>query len=104
MRQVIQSGYEQTLVVPGSPIIVNRTQYGWLTGQESLPNGCLVIFFHNIHLFERLLAKRLNAFAETNDLFPSLQFGFRKDLGTCDALLTITSAVQKSLDPLYDWS
>ena len=37
-------------------------------------------------------------YAETNDLFPSLQFSFCKGLGTCDALLTITSAVQKSVD------
>ena len=49
-------------------------------------------------VFERLLAKRLNAFAEKNNLFPSLQFGFRKGLGTCDALLTITNVVQKALD------
>ena len=48
--------------------------------------------------FERLLAKRLNAFAEKNNLFPSLQFSFRKGLGTCDALLTITNVVQKALD------
>ena len=31
-------------------------------------------------------------------MFPSLQFGFRKGLGTCDALLTITHTVQKALD------
>ena len=49
-------------------------------------------------VFERLLAKRLNAYAESNHLFPNLQFGFRKGLGACDALLTISSAVQKSLD------
>ena len=49
-------------------------------------------------VFECLLAKHLNAYAETNDLFPHLQFAFRKGLGTCDALLTIISAVQKSLD------
>ena len=49
-------------------------------------------------VFERLLAKRLNAFAEKNNLFPNLQFGFRKGLGTCDALLTITNVVQKALD------
>ena len=49
-------------------------------------------------VFEQLLAKHLNAYVETDDLFPSLQFGFRKGLGTCDALLTITSAVWKSLD------
>ena len=28
------------------------------------------------------MAKHLNAYAETNDLFPSLQFGFCKGLGT----------------------
>ena len=49
-------------------------------------------------VFEHRLAKRLNAYAETKDLFPSLQFGFCEGLGTCDDLLTITSAMQKSLD------
>ena len=48
-------------------------------------------------VFERLLAKRLNNFAEKGNLFPSLQFGFCKGLGTCDALLTITNFVQKAL-------
>ena len=48
--------------------------------------------------FELLLAKRLNNFAEKRNLFPILQFGFRKGLGTCDALLTITNFVQKALD------
>ena len=49
-------------------------------------------------VFERLLAKRLNNFAAKKNLFPNLQFGFRKGLGTCDALLTITNFVQKALD------
>ena len=49
-------------------------------------------------VFECLLAKCLNAYAETNDLYPSLQFYFCKGLGTSDSLLEITSAVQKSLD------
>ena len=49
-------------------------------------------------VFERLLSRRLSAFAEKNDLLPNLQFGFRKGLGTCDALLTITNLVQKALD------
>ena len=53
-------------------------------------------------VFERLLAKRLNAFAEKNNLFPSMQFGFRKGLGTCDALLTITDVVQKALDSGFE--
>ena len=49
-------------------------------------------------VFEHLLANRLNNFAEKRNLFPNLQFGFRKGLGTCDALLTITNFVQKALD------
>lgn len=49
-------------------------------------------------IFERLLAKRLNTFAECHNLFPSHQFGFRKGLGACDAILTITNRVQKALD------
>ena len=44
------------------------------------------------------MAKRLNNFSEKKNLFPNLQFGFRKGLGTCDALLTITNFVQKALD------
>ena len=48
-------------------------------------------------VFECLLAKHLN-FAEKKNLFPHLQFHFRKGLGTCDALLTITNFVQKALD------
>ena len=44
-------------------------------------------------IFERLLAKRLNAFAEVNNLFPNQQFGFRKGLGACDAVLTISDRV-----------
>ena len=49
-------------------------------------------------MFERLLAKRLNAFTEKNNLFPGLQFGFRKGLGTCDdALFDISNVVQKAL-------
>ena len=48
-------------------------------------------------VFERLLAKHLNNFAEKRNLFPNLQFGFRKGLGACNAL-TITNFVQKVLD------
>ena len=49
-------------------------------------------------VFECLLAMCLNDFAEKKNLFPYLQFGFHKGLGTCDALLTITNFVQKALD------
>ena len=44
------------------------------------------------------MVKRLNHFAEKKNLFAHLQFGFRKGLGTCDALLTITNFVQKALN------
>ena len=49
-------------------------------------------------IFEHLLAKRLNAFAEVNNLFPNQQLGFRKGLGACDAVLTISDRVQRALD------
>ena len=45
-----------------------------------------------------MLAERLDVFAEKKNLFPSLKFGFRKGLGTYDALLTIASVFQKALD------
>ena len=53
-------------------------------------------------IFERLLAKRLNAFAEVNNLFPNQQFGFRKGLGACDAVLTISDRVQEALDSGFE--
>ena len=49
-------------------------------------------------LFECLLAKCLNAYAESNHLFPNQQFGFCKGLGACDAVLTISDKVQRALD------
>ena len=49
-------------------------------------------------VFERFLAKHLNNFAKKRNLFPNLQLGFRKGLGTCDALLTITNFIHKALD------
>ena len=49
-------------------------------------------------LFERLLARRLSTHLESHGYIPSSQFGFRKGLGTCDALLTLTYEIQLSLD------
>ena len=40
--------------------------------------------------------EHLNTFAEKNNLFSSLQFGFCKGLGTCDAPSTITNVVKKT--------
>ena len=49
-------------------------------------------------VFERLLSKRISRFVESNHQLPDLQFGFRKGRGTCDALLTISSNLQRALD------
>ena len=53
-------------------------------------------------IFERLLAGHLGKLAEDSGLLPDLQFGFRKGLGTCDALLTITHKLQRALDCGYE--
>ena len=47
-------------------------------------------------IFERLLIKYLDNFAEKRNLFPNFSLVVCKGLGTCDALLTITSFVQKA--------
>ena len=49
-------------------------------------------------IFERLLAKRLIQYCDSIGAIPDTQFGFRKGLGTCDALLTLTHDLQSSLD------
>lgn len=49
-------------------------------------------------LFERLLSRRLSAYCNNFGLIPRSQFGFRKGLGTCDALLTLVHDIQSSLD------
>ena len=49
-------------------------------------------------IYEKLLYKRLSKYVENNNMLPNLQFGFRKGRGTCDALLTISSYLQRSLD------
>ena len=49
-------------------------------------------------VFEKLLSKRLCRFVDDNNLLPTLQFGFRKGLGTCDALLSISTVLQRALD------
>ena len=53
-------------------------------------------------IFERLLAKHLNAFAEINNLSPNQQLGFRKGLGACDAVLIICDKVQRALDSGFE--
>lgn len=49
-------------------------------------------------MFEQLLAKHLSCSLNLNNLLPNTQFGFRKNLVSCDALLTLVHHVQASLD------
>ena len=48
-------------------------------------------------MFERLLARRLSVFIDSEGVLPSTQFGYRKRLGTADALLTFSCDVQAAL-------
>ena len=49
-----------------------------------------------------MLAKRLYGFADRTDVLPLTQFGFRKGVGTCDALLYFTHNIQSGLDKGYE--
>ena len=48
-------------------------------------------------VFERVLAHRLSSFIESEGVLPSTQFGYRKGLGTTDALLTMSTDIQSAL-------
>ena len=49
-------------------------------------------------VFEKLLSSRLGRFFEHYGLLPQTQFAYRKGLGTCDALLTVSQIAQRALD------
>ena len=49
-------------------------------------------------VFEKLIFRKLYSFVEQNNLLPISQFGFRKGLGTSDALFVLTHELQSSLD------
>ena len=49
-------------------------------------------------VFEKLVASRLELYCEARGLFPSNQFAYRKGLGTCDCLLSMTHQLQCTLD------
>ena len=51
-------------------------------------------------IFERLLAKRLSVYLRP--FLPETQFGFRKGLGTADALLLLNHELQSALDKNYE--
>ena len=49
-------------------------------------------------IYEKLIVRRLSKFIDTKEILPPSQFGFRKGLGTADALLTLVHDLQTSLD------
>ena len=49
-------------------------------------------------MFERLVADRYSRYLESEGLLPPCQFAYRKGLGICDALLTVSHLLQDALD------
>ena len=55
----------------------------------------------NLKLFTRLLNTRLEHIVEENNMLCDLQYGFRKRKSTMDAIMVVTTAIEKSkLDDL----
>ena len=49
-------------------------------------------------VFERLLLVRFGHFIYCRGVLPTIQFAFRKGLGTCDALLCVAHTLQSALE------
>ena len=49
-------------------------------------------------IYEKLLSKKLSKYVEDSNVLPDTQFGFRRGLGTADALLTLIHDLQSGLD------
>ena len=49
-------------------------------------------------VFERLVSVRLGRFMERSGVLPTTQVAYRKGLGTCDALLCVSHALQSALE------
>ena len=49
-------------------------------------------------VFERLVSVRLGQFMERSGVLPITQFAYRKGLGTCDARLCVSHALQSALE------
>ena len=48
--------------------------------------------------FERLVSVRLGRFMECRGVLPTIQYAYRKGIGTCDALLCVAHTVQNALE------
>ena len=49
-------------------------------------------------VFERLVSVHFGRFAERSGVLATTQFAYRKDLGTCDALLCVSHVLQSALE------
>ena len=49
-------------------------------------------------VFDHLVAVRLGRFMERSSMLPTTQFAYRKGLGTCNALLSMSHALQSALE------
>ena len=49
-------------------------------------------------VFEHLVSVRLGRFMECRGMLQNTQFSYRKDLGTCDALLCVAHSLQSALE------
>ena len=49
-------------------------------------------------VFERVVSVCLGRFMEGRGVLPTIQFAYRKGLGTCDALLYVSHTLQKALE------
>ena len=53
-------------------------------------------------IYEKLIASRLSRYFEASGVFPQHQFAYRKGLGTCDALLTVSHHLQMALEKNWE--
>ena len=53
-------------------------------------------------MFERLVSVRIGQFMERIGVLPTTQFGYRKGLGTCGALLCVSHTLQGALESMQE--
>ena len=53
-------------------------------------------------MFQRLVSVHLGQFMESSGVLPTTQFAYRKGLGTCDALLSMSHTLQSALESWHE--
>ena len=56
------------------------------------------VFSFPSKVFGRLVSVRLGRFKERSGVLPTIQFAYRKGLGTCDALFCLSHTLQSALE------